>query len=97
MSEFNWDEFRNKVSKKFAEKIDEKIMNEINNDLNKINKRDLEIKWLIEDIRSTPGATLSREGCLDLFNYIEELYEALINEMQKTVNNQVGFDFFEEV
>lgn len=36
-----------------------------------------EVKDLIEDVRSTHGATLSREGCLDLFNYIEVLQERL--------------------
>jgi len=46
---------------------------------------------LIEDLRSTPGASLSREGCLDMADYIEELESKLAN----TIDRQAFIEWLE--
>jgi hypothetical protein len=41
------------------------------------------IHGMIDDIRTTPGASLSREGCLDMADYIDELESKLANTMDR--------------
>jgi hypothetical protein len=46
------------------------------------------IRGMIEDLRSIPDSKLSREGCLELADYIDELQEE--NELRKEVMKDNG-------
>lgn len=58
-------------------------------------KKSREIDELIDDLRTTQGATLSREGCLELADFIDDL-QLYISEKDKEIQwlygklNQIG-------